>query len=90
MLRALKRQSRSSVVEHLLDMEVVGGSIPLATTNSPTLPAGLLLRLGLPGNRTLRENPFPESYMLKFLGSTIGIIFLIGLVVVILLLKAIF
>ena len=25
-------QSRSSVVEHLLDMEVVGGSIPLATT----------------------------------------------------------
>jgi hypothetical protein len=28
--------------------------------------------------------------MLKFLGSTIGIIFLIGLVVVILLLKAVF
>jgi hypothetical protein len=28
--------------------------------------------------------------MLKFLGSTIGIIFLVGLVVVILLLKAIF
>jgi hypothetical protein len=28
--------------------------------------------------------------MLKFLGSTVGIIFLIGLVVVILLLKAIF
>ena len=35
------RQSRSSVVEHLLDMEVVGGSIPLATTNSPTCRAGL-------------------------------------------------
>jgi hypothetical protein len=31
-----------------------------------------------------------ESSMLKFLGSTIGIIFLIGLVVVILLLKFIF
>ncbi len=27
-------QSRSSVVEHLLDMEVVGGSIPLATTRN--------------------------------------------------------
>jgi hypothetical protein len=32
----------------------------------------------------------PESRMLKFLGSTVGIIFLIGLVVVILLLKFIF
>src|SRR4051812_15259864 len=32
----LARQSRSSVVEHLLDMEVVGGSIPLATTISLT------------------------------------------------------
>ena len=31
-----------------------------------------------------------ESRMLKFLGSTIGIIFLIGLVVVIILLKALF
>ncbi len=31
-----------------------------------------------------------EISMLKFLGSTVGIIFLIGLVVVILLLKAIF
>jgi hypothetical protein len=31
-----------------------------------------------------------ESRMLKFLGSTVGIIFLIGLVVVIVLLKAIF
>src|SRR6185436_9400302 len=36
----LARQSRSSLLEHLLDMEVVGGSIPLATTNSLTdLPA---------------------------------------------------
>jgi hypothetical protein len=56
-------------------MEVVGGSIPLATTNSLT-------------------DPFPLSgdsrRMFKFLGSTIGIIFLIGLVVVILLLKALF
>ena len=63
------------MVEHLLDMEVVGGSIPLATTNSLT-------------------DPFPHCAdsrrMFKFLGSTIGIIFLIGLVVVILLLKAIF
>ena len=35
------------------------------------------------------SNP-PEGRMLKFLGSTVGIIFLIGLVVVILLLKFIF
>ena len=56
-------------------MEVVGGSIPLATTNSLT-------------------DRFPRCgdsrRMFKFLGSTIGIIFLIGLVVVILLLKAVF
>ena len=71
----LARQSRSSVVEHLLDMEVVGGSIPLATTNSLT---DLTLARG------------ESCRMFKFLGSTIGIIFLIGLVVVILLLKAIF
>jgi hypothetical protein len=56
-------------------MEVVGGSIPLATTIPLT---------DLPGARG------DSSRMLKFLGSTIGIIFLIGLVVVILLLKAIF
>ena len=56
-------------------MEVVGGSIPLATTNSLTDP---LPRCG------------DSRCMFKFLGSTIGIIFLIGLVVVILLLKAIF
>jgi hypothetical protein len=56
-------------------MEVVGGSIPLATTNSLTdrcVPCG------------------DSRRMFKFLGSTIGIIFLVGLVVVILLLKAIF
>ena len=56
-------------------MEVVGGSIPLATTNSLTDPHA---RCGY------------SPRMFKFLGSTIGIIFLIGLVVVILLLKAIF
>ncbi|HEX6636277.1 MAG TPA: hypothetical protein VF033_01365 [Steroidobacteraceae bacterium] len=32
----------------------------------------------------------PETFMFKFLGSAVGIIFLIGLVVVILLLKFIF
>ena len=69
------RQSRSSVVEHLLDMEVVGGSIPLATTNFLTDPAA-------PGG--------DACHMLKFFGSAVGIIFLIGLVVTILLLKAIF
>ena len=71
-------------------MEVVGGSIPLATTNSPTPRAGLLRRPGAPENRTLREAFPPESRMLKFLGSSIGIIFLIGLIVTIVLLKAIF
>jgi hypothetical protein len=63
------------VVEHLLDMEVVGGSIPLATTNFLTDPTG-------PGG--------DPTCMLKFLGSAVGIIFLVGLVVVLLLLKAIF
>ena len=38
----------------------------------------------------LSRNHFPESRMFKFLGGTIGVIFLVGLVVVILLLKAIF
>jgi hypothetical protein len=72
-------------------MEVVGGSIPLATTSPPTRRAGLILRSGLQQNRTLRVSPFPpESRMLKFLGSTVGIIFLIGLIVTIVLLKAIF
>jgi hypothetical protein len=32
----------------------------------------------------------PEAFMLKFLASTVGVIFLIGLVVVILLLMLIF
>ena len=56
-------------------MEVVGGSIPLATTK--LLTDGILCG----------GEPIP---MLKFLGSTVGIIFLIGLVVVLLLLKLIF
>ncbi len=56
-------------------MEVVGGSIPLATTIPLT---------------DLPERRGDSCRMFKFLGSTIGIIFLIGLVVVILLLKAIF
>jgi hypothetical protein len=71
-------------------MEVVGGSIPLATTNFPTPRAGLFRRSVFPESPTLRVSPSAESRMLKFLGSTIGIIFLIGLVVTILLLKAIF
>ena len=56
-------------------MEVVGGSIPLATTiflTDPLTPRG------------------DSRRMFKFLGSAVGIIFLIGLVVVILLLKALF
>jgi hypothetical protein len=55
-------------------MEVVGGSIPLATTISLTDRTG---------------NGGDACRMLKFFGSAIGIIFLIGLIVVILLLKAI-
>ena len=70
-------------------MEVVGGSIPLATTKSLTRCAHLALRPFSTDSRTLFEAP-SESRMLKFLGSTVGIIFLIGLVVVILLLKFIF
>jgi hypothetical protein len=71
-------------------MEVVGGSIPLATTISPTRRAGFTRRPGFPESISLWAHSVPETYMLKFLGSTIGIIFLIGLVVVILLLKFIF
>ena len=78
-------------------MEVVGGSIPLATTTSPTLRTEVTLRVrGLHPTVVATKNPHSpgitpaESRMLKFLGSTVGIIFLIGLVVVILLLKAIF
>jgi hypothetical protein len=56
-------------------MEVVGGSIPLATTKS-------LTDARIPGSESIR--------MLKFFGSAVGIIFLIGLVVVLLLLKVIF
>jgi hypothetical protein len=71
-------------------MEVVGGSIPLATTNSPTRYVGFTRRPAIPEPRTLRGLIAPEGRMLKFLGGTVGIIFLVGLVVVILLLKAIF
>jgi hypothetical protein len=53
----------------------VGGSIPLATADLLTDP---IARCSDSGR------------MLKFLGSTVGIIFLIGLVVVIILLKALF
>ena len=77
------------MVEHLLDMEVVGGSIPLATTISPTPPAEITRRPVSSKSRTLGFQTQPESSMLKFFGSAVGIIFLIGLVVVILLLKAI-
>ena len=70
-------------------MEVVGGSIPLATTNSLTRCAVLALRPFSARSRTLFES-VSEGRMLKFLGSTVGIIFLIGLVVVIVLLNIIF
>ena len=70
-------------------MEVVGGSIPLATTKSLTRCTVLALRPMFAASRTLPVT-LPESRMLKFLGSTVGIIFFIGLVVVILLLKFIF
>ena len=56
--------------------------IPLpGATSGPTAAFGR--------SRTLFET-LSESRMLKFLGSTVGIIFLIGLVVVIVLLKLIF
>jgi hypothetical protein len=64
------------VVEHLLDMEVVGGSIPLATTNSLTRGAGLALRPLSPICRNLWKS-FPEIGMHKFLGSKVGIVFLV-------------
>ena len=70
-------------------MEVVGGSIPLATTNPLTRCPVLALRPYSSGSRTLPVTLL-ESRMLKLLGSTVGIIFLVGLVVVILLLKFIF
>lgn len=69
-------------------MEVVGGSIPLATTISPTRSAELTRRPVPAKSPNLR---YPSGGpMFKFLGSAVGIIFLIGLVVVILLLKFIF
>ena len=64
-------------------MEVVGGSIPLATTNFLTATRALS-----PTDCEAQSGDLVA--MLKFLGSTIGIIFLIGLVVTILLLKFIF
>ena len=70
-------------------MEVVGGSIPLATTISPTRSAEFTRRPDSRESRTLDLLTQSESFMLKFFGSAVGIIFLIGLVVVILLLKAI-
>jgi hypothetical protein len=70
-------------------MEVVGGSIPLATTNSLTQCADMALRPTSGESGTLYD-PVSESRMLKFLGSAVGIIFLIGLVVVIILLNLIF
>jgi hypothetical protein len=70
-------------------MEVVGGSIPLATTKFLTRCPRLALRSLSVDSRTLFET-LSESRMLKFLGSTVGIIFLIGLVVVIVLLNLIF
>lgn len=56
-------------------MKELGDSIPLAPTSFLT-------------DRIARCSD--SGRMLKFLGSTIGIIFLIGLVVVIILLKALF
>ena len=44
----------------------------------------------LPPKHAFCGYTFPESRMFKFLGSAVGIIFLVGLVVVILLLKFIF
>lgn len=71
-------------------MEVVGGSIPLATTISPTPSAEFTRRSVSRESRTLCLQSRPESFMLKFFGSAVGIIFLIGLVVVIVLLKFLF
>ena len=70
-------------------MEVVGGSIPLATTKLLTRCSDVALRPFSARNRTLPV-PLPESRMLEFPGSTVGIIFLVGLVVAVLLLKFIF
>jgi len=71
------------------------GNLPQARSHS-RLPIHRLGHRAFAGRRVrpktaLSASPVPpESRMLKFLGSTIGIIFLIGLVVTIILLKAIF
>jgi hypothetical protein len=60
--------------------------LPIHRPGTPDSPDGRA-----PQNHALSGGQrSPEGRMLKFLGSTIGIIFLIGLVVVILLLKLIF
>jgi hypothetical protein len=60
--------------------------LPIHRLGTPDSPDGRSLQ-----NQALSgDRHSPEGRMLKFLGSTVGIIFLIGLVVVILLLKAIF
>jgi hypothetical protein len=86
--RALR--THSSAVERSLDMGEVVGSIPTGST-IPAWMVGGSIPLATTNPLT---DPFPRCgdslRMLKFLGSTIGIIFLIGLVVVIILLKALF
>jgi hypothetical protein len=57
---------------------------------SPYGLIGVTRRFSRRKTLTLPDIVLAESRMLKFLGSTVGIIFLIGLVVVILLLKFIF
>ena len=59
--------------------------LPISRPGTPDSPYGRR-----PPKTALSGFIFAESRMLKFLGSTIGIIFLVGLVVVILLLKFIF
>lgn len=59
--------------------------LPISRPGTPDSPYGRFRR-----KHALFGSSTPESRMLKFLGSTIGIIFLVGLVVVILLLKFIF
>ncbi len=59
--------------------------LPISRPATPDSPYGRVAP-----KDALSRNHFPESRMLKFLGSTIGIIFLVGLVVVIVLLKLVF
>ncbi len=56
-------------------MEVVGGSIPLATTNFPTRCAGLTLRPPLRDRAHAFPESVPEKLMLKF-GLAVVIVFL--------------